>query len=52
MNLTATLITITKGVKIAQVIPVNAIQQVGVSPGMLEKLDKMQGIQRAKMSVK
>ena len=50
-NLTATLITITKGVKITQVIAANAIPQVGVTSGMLEKLDKMQGIQRVKMSV-
>ena len=51
-NLTAVLITITKGNKIVQVIAANAIPQVGVSPGMLEKLDEMQGIQKAKMSVK
>ena len=51
-NLTTTLITITKGVKIAWVIAANAIPQLGVSPGILEKLDKMQRIQRAKMSVK
>ena len=50
-NLTAAPITITKGVKITQVIAVNSISQVGVSPGMLEKFSKMQGIQRAKMSV-
>ena len=50
-NLIAALITIAKGVKIAHVIAANAIPEVGVAPGMLEKLDKMQGIQRTKMSV-
>ena len=30
----------------------NAKPQVGVVPGMLEKLDEMQGVQRAKISVK
>ena len=51
-NLTATSITIAKGDNITWVIAVNTIPQVGVSPGTLEKLDKMQQIQRgAKMSV-
>ena len=50
-NLTVTSITITKGVKITQGIAANAIPQVGFSPGTLEKLDEMQGIQRAKMPV-
>ena len=50
-NLTTTPITITKGVKITWVIAANAIPQEGVSPLMLEKLNKMQGVQRAKMSV-
>ena len=49
-NLTSNLITIAKGVRIAQVVAVNAIPQVGVLPGMLEKLDEMQGIQRAMVS--
>ena len=48
-NLTTALITIAKGVKITQVIAVNAISQVRVAPGTLEKLDEMQGIQRTKM---
>ena len=43
--LTTTLITIAKAVKIAQVVAAYAIPQVGVSPGRLEKLDKIQGIQ-------
>ena len=51
-NLTNTLITITKGFKIIWVIVVNVLPHVGVSPRMLEKLNKMQGIQRAKMSAK
>ena len=46
-NLTATPITITKGVKITWVVAVNAILQVGMLPGMLEKLNEMQGIQQA-----
>ena len=46
-NLTAIPITIVKGVKIAWFVAVNARLQVGVSPGMLEKLNKMQGIQQA-----
>ena len=50
-DLTAALITIARGVKITQIIAVNAIPQVGVKPGMLEKLDKMQGIHRTRMLV-
>ena len=50
-NLTAALITIAKGVRIAWVIAANDIPQVEVSPGMLEKLDEMQGIQRAKIQL-
>ena len=50
-NLTAALITITKAVKIAGVVAAKAILQVKISPATLEKLDKMQGIQRYTMSV-
>ena len=50
-DLTTALILIAKGIKIAQVIAENVIPKVGVVTGMLEKLDKMQGIQRTKMSV-
>ena len=50
-NLTTAPITIAKGVMIAQVTAANAIPQVGVTSGMLEKLNKMQGIQQVKMSV-
>ena len=44
-------VPIARGVKIAQVVAVNAIHQVEISPGTLEKLDEVQGIQRSKMSV-
>ena len=47
----AILITITKGVKIGQVVAVNAVLQVEVAPRTLEKLDEMQGIQQTRMSV-
>ena len=50
-NLTTAPITIAKGVKVTEVIAANAIPQVGVAPGTLEKLDEMHGIQRTKMSV-
>ena len=50
-NPTVALITIAKGVKIAWVMAVNAIPQIGFAPGTLEKLDKMQRLQWAKMSV-
>ena len=50
-NLTAALITIVKGVMIARVVAADAIPQVGVASGMLEKWDEMQGVQRAKISV-
>ena len=50
-NLTVILITITKGVKVTHVVAVNAVLQVEVMPGTLEKLDEMQGIQLTRMSV-
>ena len=50
-NLTAAPVTITRGVKIAQVVAVNPMPRVEISPGMLEKLDEMQGFQRSKISV-
>ena len=43
-NLTAT--SITKGVKVAQVVAVNAAPQVKVTPDTLEKTDEIQGIQQ------
>ena len=50
-NLTTTLITIAMGIRVAQVVAVNAVSQVEVVPGTLEKLDEMQGIQQTRMSV-
>ena len=50
-NLTASLITITKGIKVSQVVAANVVPQVEVAPGTLEKLDEMQGIQQTRMSV-
>ena len=50
-NLTATLITILKGIKVTQVAAPNAVPQVEVVPETLEKLDEMQGIQQTRMSV-
>ena len=49
-NLTATLITIAKCVKITQVVAVN-VPQVEVAPETLEELDEIQGIQQTRMSV-
>ena len=49
--LTATLITIAKGIKVTQVVAANAVPLVEVVPGTLEKLDEMQGIQWTRMSV-
>ena len=46
-NLITALVTITRGVKIAQVVTVNAIPQVEASPGVLVKLNEMHGIQRS-----
>ena len=47
----ATPITITKGIKNVQVIDVNAVPPVEVTPNNLEKLDEIQGIQWTKMMV-
>ena len=44
-NLTAVVITITKGIKITQVVAANALPPVEVAPRALEELDEMQGIQ-------
>ena len=38
-NLTATLITLTKGVKVTQVVAANVAPPVEVVPGTLEQLD-------------
>ena len=50
-NLMAILITITKGIKVVQVVAANAVPQVEVTPRTLEKLDEVQGIQWTKMLV-
>ena len=50
-NLTATLITIAKGVKVTQVVALNVVLQVEVAPGTLKKLDEIQGIYQTRMSV-
>ena len=50
-NLTAILITITKGVKVAQIVAANAVPPVEVAPRTLEELDEVQGIQQTNMSV-
>ena len=50
-NLTATPITIAKGIKVIQVVSTNAVTQVEVVLGTLEKLDKIKGIQQTRMSV-
>ena len=50
-NLTATLITFTKGVTVTQVVAANALPQIEVAPGALGELDENQGIQQTRMSV-
>ena len=50
-NLTATAITIAKGIKVTQVVAVNGGILHRGSPGTLEQLDKIQGIQQTRMSV-
>ena len=44
-NQTAKLIIISKGIKVTQVVAVNRVPPIEVMPGMLEKLDEMQGVQ-------
>ena len=46
----AALITISKGIKIAPVVAANRVPPVEVMPGMLEKLDEMQGMQWTQMT--
>ena len=50
-HLMATLIAIVKGVKVTQVVSVNVLPQVKLTPDTLEKLDEIQGIQQTKMMV-
>ena len=47
----ATPITITKGVKITQVVAANAVSPVEVTPNTVEKWNEIQGIQETKMMV-
>ena len=50
-NLKAFLVTITKSIKVTQVVAAKAVPPVKVVPRTLEELDEMQGIQQTKMSV-
>ena len=50
-NLTAVPITISKGIKVIQVVAANVVPTVKLIPNTLEKLDKIQGIQQNKMTV-
>ena len=50
-KLTAILITITKGIKVSQLVAANAVPPVKLTPGTLERLDKIQGTQQMRMSV-
>ena len=50
-NLMAALITIIKGIKIIQVVAVNVVPPVEVTPSTLEKLDEIKGIQWTKIMV-
>ena len=50
-NLNATLITITKGINIAQVVATNMVPQVEVALGTLEKQDELQSIQQTRLLV-
>ena len=50
-NLTAILITIAKGIKLAQVVAANVVPPVEVAPRTLQKLDEIQGILQIRMIV-
>ena len=50
-NLMAAPITITKGIKVTQVVVANSVPPVKLAPGILEKLDGIQSIQQTKMTV-
>ena len=49
-NLTTALITITKGIKVAEVVATNVVPQVEVVPRTLEQLDEIQGIWLTRIS--
>ena len=48
-NLTGILITVTKGIKVTQVVAVNVVPPMKLTPGTLERLDKIQGSQQTRM---
>ena len=50
-NPMAILITITKGIKVTQVVAANVVTTVRLMPRILERLDKIQGSQQMRMSV-
>ena len=50
-NLTAILITIAKGIKVAQVVATNVVSPMKLTPETLERLDKIKGIQQMRRSV-
>ena len=50
-NLMAASITISKSIKVTQVVDVNVVPPVKVTPNILEKLNEIQGIQWTKMMV-
>ena len=50
-SLTASSITIAKGIKVTQMIAVNVVPPLKVTADTLEKLDEIQGIQWTKMAV-
>ena len=50
-NLTAVPITITKCIEVAQVVAVNVVPPVKLTPDTLERLDEIQSIQQNKMTV-
>ena len=50
-NLMPVTITNAKGIKVCQAVAANVVPPVEVTPGTLEKLDEIQGIQQTRMMV-
>ena len=50
-NIMAILITIAKGIKVSLVVVTNVVPPMKLTPGTLERLDKIQGSQQMRMSV-
>ena len=50
-NLTAISVTIAKGLKVTQVVAMNAVPPVKVIPKTLEKLNEIQGIQQTMIMI-